>query len=94
MSMKSWNVRWRRGPIVSLAAVLCAATACGYSEDALQAKVLENEMLQKDLRACAQARDGANGSTAPSDQTLPGCGKDTDCKGDRICKDGRCTSPL
>jgi len=24
---------------------------------------------------------------------LPGCGKDTDCKGDRICDGGRCVTP-
>ncbi len=24
---------------------------------------------------------------------LPGCGKDTDCKGDRICESGKCVDP-
>ena len=32
--------------------------------------------------------------TSPSfAQQLSGCGKDTDCKGDRICVDGKCVSP-
>ncbi|MGE0320737.1 MAG: hypothetical protein AB7S68_00450 [Polyangiaceae bacterium] len=32
---------------------------------------------------------------APPDAppTAPGCGKDTDCKGDRICKEGQCVDP-
>ena len=30
----------------------------------------------------------------PSVQTSPsGCGKDTDCKGDRVCREGKCVDP-
>jgi hypothetical protein len=38
------------------------------------------------LAACEGPR-GAPGETA-------GCGKDTDCKGDRICENARCTAPV
>ena len=31
---------------------------------------------------------------SPDASSLPGCTKDTDCKGDRICEDGRCVEPV
>ena len=30
---------------------------------------------------------------SPSAAELPGCGKDTDCKGERVCEAGRCVDP-
>ena len=33
------------------------------------------------------------GSPPPSDTAHEGCGKDTDCKSDRICDEGRCVAP-
>jgi hypothetical protein len=39
-------------------------------------------------------RDGAEGKVPPPPPSRSGgCGKDTDCKGDRICEEGRCVSP-
>jgi hypothetical protein len=35
----------------------------------------------------------ATSAPATSAPASGGCGKDTDCKGDRICDDGRCVSP-
>jgi hypothetical protein len=32
-------------------------------------------------------------SSPPPPPTIPGCTKDTDCKGDRICVDAACMSP-
>ena len=33
------------------------------------------------------------GGPRVAQQASAGCGKDTDCKGDRICESGRCTPP-
>ena len=35
---------------------------------------------------------GCEGAKSASTE-VAGCGKDTDCKGDRICESGRCTAP-
>jgi hypothetical protein len=34
------------------------------------------------------------GCEGPAPQAAAGCGKDTDCKGDRVCESGRCVAPL
>ncbi len=33
------------------------------------------------------------GCDGPASQAFTGCGKDTDCKGDRVCESGRCVTP-
>jgi hypothetical protein len=33
------------------------------------------------------------GCEQPTQQAAAGCGKDTDCKADRVCESGRCVSP-
>ena len=42
------------------------------------------------LSACDKPANTASNTAEASSQ----CGKDTDCKGDRICEDGQCKSPV
>ena len=46
------------------------------------------------ISACGQ--QPANSTVAASDSIAPPlqCAKDTDCKGDRICEDGKCIAPI
>ena len=43
--------------------------------------------------APAPAAAQPEGSATPATPCLTGCGKDTDCKGDRICVNGACQDP-
>jgi len=49
-----------------------------------------NEELAGRLRSALQGDSAAPGAVQ---EGLAGCGKDTDCKGDRICVKGECISP-
>lgn len=53
----------------------------------LAAEAGVNEELAAKLRAALQ------GETPSVSERPAGCGKDTDCKGDRICAGGECVSP-
>lgn len=46
------------------------------------------------LALCLSACDKPAQTTSQPAQTLAQCGKDTDCKGDRVCEQGQCTSPI
>src|SRR5258706_12835977 len=39
-------------------------------------------------------RRGGSNTDAGDASSTPGCAKDTDCKGNRICSAGRCMSPV
>jgi hypothetical protein len=41
---------------------------------------------------CQEPKSSAPDGPAPAPPT-PGCTKDTDCKGDRVCDNGRCVTP-
>lgn len=46
------------------------------------------------ISACGKEANTPQASSAtPKPQVSLQCGKDTDCKGDRICEDGKCVSP-
>jgi hypothetical protein len=45
------------------------------------------------VAAPAPAAAAAEASATPATPCLTGCGKDTDCKGDRICVKGACQDP-
>ena len=65
------------------------SVGCGHSEDEWQAMLARERSLRQ---SCQQA----TGSAASIDWTHikpESCARDTDCKGDRICDLGRCTSP-
>lgn len=84
--------------------VLCgisAASGYGYASRCDEKKDLNALCITGDQRACQQLRPGWVPTTAapsrvtsgPPADVGPGCAKDTDCKGDRICVSGACVSP-
>jgi hypothetical protein len=48
-----------------------------------------------EFRSAALGANGQPGAVAPApaNPTTMGCAKDTDCKGDRVCEEGRCAEP-
>jgi hypothetical protein len=78
--------------VVALAALVAFACAgCGHSEEEWQAMLDKQKMLQE---RCQPGAGQEPAAVAPSlNPTAPGCGKDVDCKGDRVCNLGRCVSP-
>ena len=65
---------------VALACGSLFATACGHSEEEMQAAIARARMQ------CATSAPSVAAATN-------GCTKDTDCKGDRVCSFGRCSAP-
>jgi hypothetical protein len=70
--------------IVLCAACATLAAACGHSEDEFRAAI------ESARRECAT---NATSASTTAVATSAGCGKDSDCKGDRVCELGRCTEP-
>lgn len=52
-------------------------------------RIFALSLLTLSLTACDKPAENTRQATATSAQ----CAKDTDCKGDRICEGGQCTSP-
>jgi hypothetical protein len=73
----------RRTPLL-LPVLLLAGAACGHSEEEWQAMLHRQRELQERCQVWAVP--------APPAATV-GCARDVDCKGDRICTLGTCTSP-
>ena len=83
--------------------VLCGISAAsGYGSAARceEKKDLNALCITGDQRACERLRPGwvpaatsPSGATSPPAPAGPGCTKDTDCKGERICVSGTCVSP-
>ncbi len=78
-------------------ALFVLASACGYSDEEMAAKQREIDKLTQALHASTAACAGGGVEIGPSappvQQQVVACGRDVDCKGDRICRDGACHSP-
>jgi hypothetical protein len=89
----SFVLPWRRRLVsailrsVVVPAFLLTSVDCGYSEEQWQAMLKKQEELE---RRCPRGEDPIPFPSAP---TVQGCGKDVDCKGERVCELGRCVSP-
>lgn len=73
--------------------VLWVTLACAAQPAAKTAPAAAPAAVQAD-----QPAEGAEGEAKPAEgEAKPaessGCKKDADCKGDRICEDGKCVSP-
>jgi hypothetical protein len=75
---------------VLLGALLLAGAACGHSEEEWQAMLRSQHELQE---RCQSRAVPVLPAEAPPGAITPACGRDVDCKGDRICNLGRCVSP-
>jgi len=92
----------------TLSILSLALPACGHTDEEMAEKQRQIDKLNGDLRD-AQRRDAddlaryqdaqnqlnqlkaaAAPAAAPS---MPACARDSDCKGDRVCERGSCTSP-
>ena len=83
---------------LGLLCAISAASGYGYASQCEQKKDLNALCIGGDQGACRQLRPGwlpAAPAAMPPPQApgVGGCGKDTDCKGDRICSSGVCVSP-
>ncbi len=72
----------------------------GLRMSGMQSKPTTASHWGEDTCLCAPATPAVPTSTstkqlapAPPPQALPGCGKDTDCKGLRVCRQGSCEDP-
>jgi hypothetical protein len=93
----------------AVASSLLVAWACGAPESEVQALHAQIDKLSADLKeAQARDREDLAKYKAAEDQLNrmmsqpppaaaapvgPGCSRDTDCKGDRICANGQCRMP-
>jgi hypothetical protein len=87
------TIRRRTWLLVFSSAALAAG--CGHSEEEWQAQLAKEAMLRQqcdEVTRAMGARPGYENAT-PTPPPTTGCGRDLDCKGDRICRAGRCESP-